>query len=192
MATLKHGGGLSSSQLGKSEPMFTFSHTLTSYSPGQELPEFPNPTHGKPSTGLKQYKTVNETIGNIPRGVTFHNPDSMREKHRNKPRNLPAASGHLPLYHLVDTSGPHALHPNGKRQFTLREVLRLQGFPDTYQYASDTPGKLIGHGEGLKMAGDAVPPKAYKPFLAECKKALAKTDKFNSEYVPPPPIDLTD
>lgn len=105
---------------------------------------------------------------------------------------MPPAPGHLPLSHLVDRAGPHALHPNGKRQFTLREVLRLQGFPDTYQYASDTPGKPITHRQGLKMAGDAVPPKAFKPFMEECKKALEKTDKAIAEYVPPAPIVIDD
>lgn len=162
------------------------------------MPEFPPPTHGPPGSGLKPYVTVNQAIADIPAWATMHNPKDMRDNYAawrqrnpNKPQPI-VSDGNLPLQLLIDTKGPRGLHPKGKRKFTVREVLRLQGFPDTYEYHSDKPGKAITYTDAMTMAGDAVPPKAFKPFMRQCKRVLEKTDEMVENYVPPPLIKLGD
>lgn len=154
------------------------------------MPNYPGASHGPPGSGLKPYVTVRKAISNIPAWATMHNPDELERSFTGSA--LPAAEWDRPLHHLITRSGPLALHPSGKRLFTVREVLRLQGFPDDYIYLGDEGNAPPKRTHAMAMAGDAVPPKPTAPYFAAVKEALRKTDEEVAKYVPPPPILLDD
>ncbi|EME89243.1 uncharacterized protein MYCFIDRAFT_76598 [Pseudocercospora fijiensis CIRAD86] len=150
--------------------------------PGQLLPEFPAETSGP---GLRPFMTVNEAISNIKPDATNHNPQQMRQEQRMKPRNLPAADGNKVLQHIVDRAGPSALHPNGRRKFTIREVMRLQTFPDTYKMRIESRNGRTPWTKAVGMVGDAVPPVVMEAIFTNVIKALQKTDDEVSAFVVP-------
>ncbi|KXS93617.1 hypothetical protein AC578_5916 [Pseudocercospora eumusae] len=151
--------------------------------PGQQLPEFPAETSGP---GLRPFVTVNEAISGIGPGVSHHNPQQMRKEQRINPRNLPAADGDKVLQHIVDCKGAQALHPNGRRKFTIREAMRLQTFPDDYEIQIDSKSGKTPYGKAVAMVGDAVPPVVMKDVFTNVIKALKKTDDEISAFVVPP------
>ena len=139
---------------------------LSSLSPGENLPSFPNRTHCKAADlhhfpHLSRYATVNDAISRIPQGFPLHNPDQMARCNR-KPY-----SGDLPLRNCVTTQGSMDPHPSGERNFTLCELACLQGFPLEHQF-----GPL----RTRKQIGNAVPPLVAKVFFEQIKRALHKAD----------------
>ncbi|KAI5369820.1 Putative C-5 cytosine methyltransferase, S-adenosyl-L-methionine-dependent methyltransferase [Septoria linicola] len=150
--------------------------------PGQQMPEFPEATHGPPGSGLLPYVTVRQAIANIPTWATMHNPAELEASYTGG--NQPIAEWDKPLQHLIATCGPLALHPSGRRRFTVRETLRLQGFPDRYEYVGDEGDGPPTRTKAMAMAGDAVPPAAAAPYFAAMKEALRKTDKEIAGWKP--------
>lgn len=146
--------------------------------PGQQMPKDVQPSHGPPESGLRPYVTVREAISNIPASATMHNPAELARKFRTtgKPA-LPPAEWDQPLKHLITTKGPHALHPDGQRPFTVRETLCLQGFPHEYHYVGSSDEGEISRTAAMEMAGDAVPPIPSAPYFASAKEALRITDE---------------
>ena len=122
--------------------------------------------------------TVNEAIKDIPRWASMHNPEVLRRGHSKRP----VSNGDAPLRRLIDTTGPKELHPTG-RLFTVRETLRLQGFPDSYDY--DCQSRT----EAMVMAGDAVPPVFGKHMFKKCIEALKVTDAEIREFDKPIILD---
>lgn len=118
--------------------------------------------------------TANEAISNIGPEATDHNPQQTGQEQRVKPRNLPAAGGNEVLQHIVDRSGPSALHPNGKRKLTMREVMRLQTFPDSYKRRIDGKNGQTPWTKAVQMVGDAVPPVVMKAVFEKVIEALPK------------------
>ena len=139
---------------------------LTSLSPGEILPDFPDRTHCKAADlhlfpHLSRFATVNDAIARIPRGFPLHNPNQMQR------RNEPPYPADLPLRNCVTTQGSMNCHPSGKRKFTPRELACLQGFPLEHQF---------GHMRTRKQIGNAVPPIVAKVFFEQVKRALRKAD----------------
>ena len=135
-------------------------------SPGESLPEFPSPTHCKAADVhhfpyLSRYATVNDAIGRIPKGFSLHNPEQMARLDKTP------YSGDLPLRNCVTTQGSMNCHPSGKRNFTLRELACLQGFPFEHQF---------GPVRTKRQIGNAVPPIVAKVFFEQVKMALRKAD----------------
>lgn len=140
--------------------------TLTSLSPGEILPDFPDRTHCKATDlhllpHLSRFTTVNDAIARIPRGFPLHNPDQMQR------HNKPPYPADLPLRNCITTQGSMNYHPSGKRNFTPRELACLQGFPLEHQF---------GHMRTRKQIGNAVPPIVAKVFFEQIKRALRKAD----------------
>ena len=100
------------------------------------------------------------------------------------PRNLPPANGHEILQQIVDRSGPKALHPNGKRKFTIREAMRLQTFGDNYQVRCLGKNGRTVQTKAIGMIGDAVPPVFMEAVFQKCEAALKKTDEEVKRFVP--------
>ena len=46
------------------------------------------------------------------------------------------------------------IHPTENRRYTVREVARIQTFPDTYKFITDTPKNVTAM---YKVIGNAVP-----------------------------------
>jgi site-specific DNA-cytosine methylase len=72
-----------------------------------------------------------------------------------------------------------ARHPSGKRRLTVREALRVQGFPDSFK-VSDRSSKTDLYGG----VGDSVPPNAFRPFLESVIAVLRETDGIKDPEEP--------
>lgn len=63
---------------------------------------------------------------------------------------------------------------NGVRRLTPREMLRLQGFPDTFQI-------VCNDSQTRKQAGNAVPVNVIRAVLEEALNAKAKAEGQSGE-----------
>lgn len=132
--------------------------------PGEPLPEFPKFTHAAdptPGSGLRRYRSVNDAIGNIPRGHPHHNPNDVAR------RNLKPWDGDSIAPRAMTTSGGQNYHPSGKRDFTNAEFAALQGFPLNHQFLGSYVRKQIGN---------AVPPIIAKLWFEKIIETLEKAD----------------
>jgi site-specific DNA-cytosine methylase len=95
-----------------------------SHSPGQPLPEFPQPTHG-PSTGVP-FVTLGQSLENICPMDCLHDV-----RYFTTPRHS-RIDLNKPFPGTVMTSNASHVFPDGRRLFTKRELARIQTFPDTH------------------------------------------------------------
>jgi DNA (cytosine-5)-methyltransferase 1 len=126
----------------------------------------PKPTHSKDeNSGLKSYKTLRETIGNLPEPYTKAGERILNHygtKHKVK------INGYMGNRKLAwDKPGPTmvgrgggtggpviAVHPNCKRRFTVRETARIQSFPDNFEFLGSTSSQFrqIGNAVAVEFA----------------------------------------
>ena len=107
--------------------------------PGEELPPFPEPSHGP---GLKPHVTARRAIDRIRprRGIDpLHNPRDMKRL------NHPPWDADKILPRCITTSGGQNYHFSGARDLTLRELATLQGFPAHHAFESPYIKKQIGN-----------------------------------------------
>ena len=91
--------------------------TKSAYSPGEILPDFPQPTH------INNLASINSMISDIPSGTPNHTPKEFEYPRR-------AYDGNGLLQNLIACGGGlDNYHPEGKRPFTEREFACLQTFP---------------------------------------------------------------
>lgn len=128
------------------------------FSPGETLPCFPQPTHGP---GRQRHATIHDAIGRIPNGFSQH--DILGSPKRNAPPYDP----NLPLRNCVTTAGSMDVHPNGKRGFTVRELLCLQSFPLEHEF---------GQTKVKRQAGNAVPPLFALALFQHIRRWLEEAD----------------
>ena len=136
----------------------------SSLSPGEELPEFPHPTHAEDpplSSGLRPFNTINSAIANIPDKWYDHDTSRLLANPR------PPYSGDQ-LASCVMTAGSPTPHPSGVRMFTHREQAGIQTFPLCHKF---------GKKDVLKQIGNAVPPLVGKVILESVVATLRKTDE---------------
>lgn len=147
------------------------------HSPGQTLPDWPEPTHGP---GLKPFVTIRNILDKYQR--PSHNREVMEHALTREPGERPPYNPNVQLIGCITSSGGYrrdknsnTYHPSGTRDFTLQEMAQLQGFP---WYHSFCGGKQK---VGLQI-GNAVPPVFAEKLFRSCIKALKKTDKLVEEY----------
>ncbi len=104
---------------------------------------------------------MDDAIAKIPQGFPLHNPEQVGK------RDEPPYAGNLPLRHTICCNGNYDYHPSGKRNFTLREMACLQGFPLEHQF---------GPMRTRIQIGNAVPPIVAKVFFNHIRKHLLKVD----------------
>lgn len=134
--------------------------------PGEQLPPWPPATHSAvPTRGLKPFVTEAAAIKDLnSRRVSLHD---KREPLR---RNLPPRNGNVPFPKTITCGGTQSTsHFSGERDFTLREIACLQGFPTSHQF------------EGTKTAikkqiGNAFPPCVVKAFYDHIRTWLQRKD----------------
>jgi len=157
--------------------------------PGEELPTFPEPTHAPPSIyskkrsirrGKKPYITVQRMLARIPRDASnyddMHQPAEMRRK------RLPRWDPDVTLARCITTNGGYGnYHPNGRRDFTMREYATLQTFPVDYPFHNSDRKKQIGN---------AFPPLVVKALYTHIRKWLERQDRVYA--VENEPLDLDD
>lgn len=95
-----------------------------SHSPGQPLPQFPQPTHG-PSTGVP-FVTLGQALENICPTDLLHDV-----RYFTTPRHS-RIDLNKPFPGTVMTSNASHVFPDGRRLFTKRELARIQTFSDAH------------------------------------------------------------
>ena len=137
----------------------------TTCSPGELLPEFPEPTHAKApqASGLKPWATINEAIAGIPSGWPNHD----KRKTRKRPR--PPFDGNTQAK-CMTTSGGDNYHPSGLRNYTVREFACLQTFPMEHMWPVASATLL------KQQIGNSVPPVYYAVLARKIVQTLKRTD----------------
>ncbi|KAF7861452.1 hypothetical protein EAF04_008017 [Stromatinia cepivora] len=145
-------------------PQRRFRLIIIASCPGEPLPPMPPPTHSSPSSPLPNthlFKTVYQTLREIPPFAANHSPHLLPEK------DLKAFNPHAILPRTMTTSGGENWHPSGKRGFTDREFAGLQGFPLQHRFGPN----------GIKrQIGNAVPPVVAKVLFEGIRRFMEGTD----------------
>ncbi|KAF7920854.1 uncharacterized protein EAE98_008883 [Botrytis deweyae] len=148
-------------------PQRRFRLIIIASCPGEPLPPMPPPTHSPPHpppSSLhkpRPFKTVSQTLREIPESAANHSPHLLPEKYL-KPYNA-----HAILPRTMTTSGGDNWHPSGKRGFTDREFACLQGFPLEHKFGQN----------GIKrQIGNAVPPVVAKVLFEGIRRFMEGTD----------------
>lgn len=111
--------------------------------PGEKLPPFPRATHSENGAGgLKPFVTIQRAISSIRLGDDLHDLESVKYF---RPRRAPLDANKLAG--TITTGGSEVYHPDGTRDFTLREYASLQGFPKYHKFRGTKTGirKQIGN-----------------------------------------------
>ncbi|KAI0544938.1 S-adenosyl-L-methionine-dependent methyltransferase [Xylaria curta] len=158
--------------------------------PGEDLPPFPEATHvgsGIDKRGKKPHVTVSKMLAKIPRDASQY--DEMHQPHEMVRKRLPRWDPDVTLKRCITTNGGYGnYHPNGRRDFTLREYATLQTFPVDYPFQAPDKKKQIGN---------AFPPLVVKVLYTHLRKWLEKQDRvyaIENEYIDPddPNIEIID
>ncbi|KAI0528470.1 S-adenosyl-L-methionine-dependent methyltransferase [Xylaria digitata] len=151
--------------------------------PGEELPPFPKATHVAPGVegrGKKPYVTVKKMLKRIPRDASKY--DDMHQPHEMGRKRFERWDPDVTLKRCITTNGGSGnYHPNGRRDFTLREYATLQTFPVDYPFRNPDRKKQIGN---------AFPPMVVKVLYTHLRKWLENKDRVYA--IENEPIDLDD
>ncbi|KAI0509717.1 S-adenosyl-L-methionine-dependent methyltransferase [Xylaria bambusicola] len=151
--------------------------------PGEELPTFPKATHAAPDVkkrGRKPHVTVKKMLARIPRNASQY--DDMHQPHAMVRKYLERWDPDVTLTRCITTNGGVGnYHPNGRRDFTLREYATLQTFPVDYPFKNP---------DRKKQVGNAFPPMAVKVLYTHLRKWLEKKDRVYA--IENEPVDLDD
>lgn len=169
--------------------------------PGEKLPPFPTPTHSE--TGhrhsLRPFTTIRKALSGVRRGDNLHNLDTVRRHEPRKPSYDPDR-----LSGTLTTGGAELPFFNGRRDFTLREMATLQGFPKYHRFegtktsvkrqignafAPNTVKVLYQHLEGWLLKQDDVLP--YQAIIIDDSDEVPSRDPSSaSKSGSPEMIDL--
>ncbi|KAI1195844.1 S-adenosyl-L-methionine-dependent methyltransferase [Nemania serpens] len=138
--------------------------------PGEALPPFPKATHVAPGGtkgGKRPYVTVKRMLARIPRDASQY--DDMHQPHEMVRKRLERWDPDVTLKRCITTNGGYGnYHPNGRRDFTLREYATLQTFPVAYPFQNPDRKKQIGN---------AFPPMVVKVLYTHLRKWLENQDR---------------
>lgn len=140
--------------------------------PGEILPSWPAPTHSSDPTGnQKPFVTEQETISGLRSQLhSLHNPEKLRVIDRR------ARDADKPVGFVIGSNGTVHPHPDGKREFTLRELASLQGFPTYHEFK----GSYI-----KKQIGNAFPPSVAMAFYQHIRQHMEEVDGARSSQLEP-------
>ncbi len=144
--------------------------TNSCHSPGENLPKFPERTHGEAGSGLKPYVKIKDVVYNIPFSATHQN---MIPVSRN-PGLLTPFSANSFAKCITTGGGQNNHHPEGYRKYSVREMACLQGFPPDHHF------HMHGIGVAMRQVGNAVPPTLGKPWFERVVKSLKETDGIDT------------
>ncbi|TAQ84103.1 hypothetical protein B7494_g7568 [Chlorociboria aeruginascens] len=131
--------------------------------PGEPLPDFPKYTHSEHGQGgLRTFNSVRNAISGIPPNTPNHNIQALAPG----PYVTWDDSG---IINAILCNGTPCKHPNGRREFTERELARLSGFPDHHEFLGS---RTVVKG----LIGNAVPPSIGKILFESIIQHLKAMD----------------
>ncbi|KAL2278276.1 hypothetical protein FJTKL_14547 [Diaporthe vaccinii] len=151
--------------------------------PGEQLPPWPPATHSAtPRQGQKPFVTEAEALRGLnSRRVSLH--DVARAAVRNGSRR----DANLPFPKTITCGGTQGiLHPSGTRDFTVREIASLQGFPIYHEFEGNKTAIK-------KQIGNAFPSCVVKNIYDHLRKWLEEVDGVQraapaQARLPAPPV----
>lgn len=140
--------------------------------PGEALPSWPTPTHSSNPTGDQQpFLTEEQAISGLtPELHSLHDPKSLRVIDRM------ARDADKPMEFVIGSNGPGRPHPDGKREFTLRELASLQGFPTYHEFKGSYQKQQICK---------AFPPSVAMAFYQHIRQHMEEVDGARSSGLEP-------
>lgn len=140
--------------------------------PGEKLPSWPAATHSSDPTGDQQpFATEEDAIGGLtPELHSLHDPEALPVM------DCAVRDASKPMDAAINASGSTNHHADGERDFTLRELASLQGFP-TYH-----------HFEGAyikKQIGNSFPPLVAMAFYQHLRQHMEEVDGVQAGLVQP-------
>lgn len=133
--------------------------------PGEKLPPFPKATHSEHGrNGTKEFNSIGKAIAGIRLGDDLHDIEFTK-------RYSPPKLAYDPnrLSGTLTTSGAASCHPDGTRDFTLRELASLQGFPTHHRFRG-------GRTCVRRQIGNAFPPNTVRVLYEHLKAWLLEQD----------------
>ncbi|KAI3320816.1 S-adenosyl-L-methionine-dependent methyltransferase [Xylariaceae sp. AK1471] len=147
--------------------------------PGEALPPFPMPTHSEARGGLPPPVTLREVFLSIRPRDPLHDVAGMLCKARNSAKFPKNSYDDRTQIGTVTTAGSDWGHPSGQRNFTLRELACIQGFPRSH--------KFIGTMTQIsRQIGNAFPPVVVETLYRHLWKWLLEQDRvvaYQSELI---------
>lgn len=142
-------------------------------SPGQPLPNFAKPTHGK-EPGLLPFTTVNEVLAQVPADIKPHMAETVIR--REGYEMMMPSNGDRPLRGAITCNGgAKNLHPSGERSFNLQELSQLQGFPPDHGFVGSKTSIL-------RQIGNAVPAGPASPYFKNIKNTVDESKEEVMRY----------
>ncbi|KAI0904311.1 S-adenosyl-L-methionine-dependent methyltransferase [Ustulina deusta] len=142
--------------------------------PGEALPPFPMPTHAETGRELPAPVTLRSVLTNATLGSRnrdpLHNVEDMLSRARKSTRFPKKPYDDRCQIGTVTTSGSERAHPSGKRDFTLRELADIQGFPREHTFV----GKMTPIS---RQIGNAFPPVVVEILYRHLRKWLLRQDR---------------
>lgn len=134
--------------------------------PGEQLPPWPPATHSAtPGQGLKPFVTEAEAL----RGLNSRRV-SLHDVARAKVRHGPARNSNLPFPKTITCGGTQGIqHSSGTRDFTVREIACLQGFPTSHEFEGNRTAIK-------KQIGNAFPSCVVKNIYGHLRRWLEDVD----------------
>jgi len=126
---------------------------------GEELPPFPQPTHGP---GLLPFRTIGDAMSSVPANATHNEPIT----HFREGSNWPKRPYDPNTFARTITCATDTYHPSG-RPFTRRELAAIQTFPNSFKFSKYGAKKQIGNAVSCMVA---------KTIYSEIVKSLRKAD----------------
>jgi len=139
---------------------------------------------------LRRWITIRDALKSIPESASNHDAKSYDPKFMKKMMDLPIGESLYKFrgsWHKPDPDKPAPTvmeHHGGVfikwdegRTMTVRELARLQGFPDRFEFIGE-------YGDQLKQVGNAVPPPLMKRIAISVARAISKEYDFWSRSIP--------
>ncbi|KAI1734829.1 S-adenosyl-L-methionine-dependent methyltransferase [Xylaria scruposa] len=140
--------------------------------PGEAMPPFPSPTNAEAGKELPIFVTLRDVLGMIQssRNDPLHDVELMLKKARNSSKFPRAPYDDRCQIGTVTTSGSEWAHPSGQRNFTIRELALIQGFPRSH--------KFFGTRTSInRQIGNAFPPVVVEILYRQLRKWLLQQDR---------------
>ncbi|KAI8628503.1 S-adenosyl-L-methionine-dependent methyltransferase [Xylariaceae sp. FL1651] len=151
--------------------------------PGENLPPIPEATHVEPrsiKSGKSPYVTVRDMLDKIPPDASVY--DDMHQPQKMVRKYYERWDPSVTLKRTITTNGGVGnYHPDGNRDFSMREYATLQTFPVKYPFQNPDRKRQIGN---------AFPPLVVKTLYTHLRKWLENKDRvYTVEAEPADPKD---